>query len=81
MLRNLKRKQHYLYALGVAEAADQLQLCLTALLAHGVFVEQVLSHAVLRSSQTTQVWDPVSQLFDGFHLLVQEMRVDEVAHL
>jgi len=54
---------------------------LTALLGHGVFVKEVFSHPVLRGSHTAQVGDPVCQLFDGLHLLIQIMCFYEVTHL
>ena len=47
----------------------------------GVLVEQVLGHAVLRGPHAAQVGHPVTQLFDGLHLLVQIVRLDEVTHL
>lgn len=55
--------------------------CLAAFFAEGVFVEQVFGHAVLRGSHAPQVGHPVRQFFDGLHLLVQEMRLDEIAQL
>lgn len=56
-------------------------LCLAAFLAKGVFVKQVFSHAVFRSSHAPQVGHPVCQFFDGLHLLVQEMCLDEITQL
>lgn len=46
-----------------------------------MFVKQVFSQAVLRSSHTAQVGQVVSQLFDGLHLLVQVVSLNEVAQL
>lgn len=54
---------------------------LAAFFAQGVFVKQVLGHAVLGSTHAAQVGHPVSQLFDGFHLLVQEMCLKMIAQL
>lgn len=57
------------------------QYILTALISHGVFVKEVLSHAALRGSHAAQVGDPVSQLFDRFDLLIQKMCFNEVTQL
>ena len=54
---------------------------LAALFAQGVFVKQIFGHAVLRSSHAAQVGHPVCQLFDGLHLLVQIVCLDEIAQL
>lgn len=54
---------------------------LAAFFAQGVFVKQVLGHAILRSSHAAQVGHPVCQFFDGLHLLVQVVRLDEITHL
>lgn len=54
---------------------------LAAFFAQGVFVKQVLGHAVLRSSHAAQIGHPVSQLFDGLHLLVQVVGLEEITHL
>lgn len=54
---------------------------LTAFFAQSMFVEQVLGHAILRSSHAPQVGDPVWQLFDGLHLLVQVVSLNEITHL
>lgn len=57
------------------------QRSLTSLVSHGVFVEEVLSHATLRGSHAPQVGYPVTELFDGFNLLIQKMCFYEVTHL
>lgn len=54
---------------------------LAAFFAQGVFVKQVLGHAVLGSTHAAQVGHPVSKLFDGLHLLVQEMCLKMIAQL
>lgn len=54
---------------------------LAAFFAQGVFVKQVLGHAVLGSTHPAQVGYPVGQLFDGLHLLVQEMCLKMIAQL
>lgn len=54
---------------------------LAAFFTQGVFVKQVFGHAVLWSSHAAQVGHPVGQLFDGLHLLVQVVCLDEVAQL
>lgn len=54
---------------------------LAAVFAQGVFVEQVLCHSILRRTHAAQVGHPVRQFFDGFDLLVQEVCLDEIAHL
>lgn len=54
---------------------------LTALISHGVFVKEVLSHAAISGSHSAQVGDPVRELFDRFNLLIQIMCFYEVAHL
>lgn len=55
-------------------------LCLAAVFAEGVFVKQVFSHPAW-SSHAPQVGHPVCQFFDGLHLLVQEMCLDEITQL
>lgn len=57
------------------------QYDLAAFFAQGVFVKQVLCHAILRSSHAAQVRHPVCQFFDGLHLLVQEVCLNEIAQL
>lgn len=54
---------------------------LAALFAKSVFVKQVFGHAVLGSPHAPQVGHPVCQFFDGLHLLVQEICLDEIAQL
>lgn len=54
---------------------------LAALFAQGMFIKQVLGHAILRSTHATQVGHPVCQFFDGLHLLIQVVSLNEVAHL
>ncbi len=54
---------------------------LAAFFAQGMFVKQIFSHAILRSSHAAQVGHPVCQFFDGLHLLVQEVRLDEITQL
>ncbi|OIH81182.1 hypothetical protein A7N05_18920 [Acinetobacter baumannii] len=54
---------------------------LAALFAKSVFVKQVLRHAVLGSAHAAQIGHPVSQLFDGLHLLIQVVSLNEVAHM
>lgn len=54
---------------------------LAAFFAQGVFVKQVFGHAVLRSSHAAQVGHPVCQFFDGPHLLLQEVCLDEITQL
>lgn len=46
-----------------------------------MFVKQVFRHAVLRSSHAPQVGHPVCQFFDGLHLLVQEICLNEITQL
>lgn len=47
----------------------------------GVLVEQVLGHAVLRGPHLPQVGNMVTQLLDGFHLLIQVVSLNEVTQL
>lgn len=54
---------------------------LAAFFAQGVLVKQVLGQAVLRRSHAAQIGHPVSQLFDGLHLLVQVVSLNEVTQL
>ena len=54
---------------------------LAALLAQGVFVKQVFSHAILGRAHTAQVGHPVTQLLDGLDLLIQVVSLDKVTHL
>lgn len=54
---------------------------LAAFFAQSVFVEQVLRHAILRGTHAAQICHPVGQLFDGLHLLVQEVCLDEIIQL
>lgn len=54
---------------------------LAAFFAQGVFVKQVLCHAVLRSSHAAQVGHPVCQFFDGLHLLIQVVCLNEITQL
>lgn len=54
---------------------------LAAFFAQGMLVKQVLGQAILRSSHAAQVGYPVWQLFDGFHLLVQVVCLNEVTQL
>lgn len=54
---------------------------LAAFFAQGMFIKQVLCHAILRSTHATQIGHPVCQLFDGLHLLVQVVSLDEIAQL
>lgn len=54
---------------------------LAALFAESVFVKQVFGHAVLGSPHAPQVGHPVRQFFDGLHLLIQEICLDEIAQL
>lgn len=54
---------------------------LAAFFAQGMFVKQVLGHAILRSSHAAQVGHPVRQFFDGLHLLVQVVCLDEITQL
>lgn len=54
---------------------------LAALFAKSVFVKQVFGHAVLGGPHAPQVGHPVCQFFDGLHLLVQEICLDEIAQL
>lgn len=54
---------------------------LAALFAQSVFIKQVLGHAILRSSHAAQVGHPVCQFFDGLHLLIQVVCLNEVAQL
>lgn len=56
-------------------------MCLAALFAKGVFVEQVFRHAVLRCPHAPQVGHPVCQFFDGLYLLVQVMSLNEITQL
>lgn len=54
---------------------------LAALFAKCELVEQVLGHAVLGGAHAAQVGHPVAQFFDGLHLLVQVVCLNEIAHL
>lgn len=54
---------------------------LAAFFAQGVFVKQVLGHAILRSSHAAQVGHPVCQLFDGLHLLIQVVCLNEITQM
>ena len=54
---------------------------LAAFFAQGVFVKQVFGQAIARSSHAAQVGHPVAQLFDGFHLLVQVVRLNEITQM
>lgn len=47
----------------------------------GVLVEQILCHAVLGGPHPPQVGHMVTQLLDGFHLLIQVMGLNEVTQL
>lgn len=47
----------------------------------GVLVEQVLRHLVVGGIQALEVGDVVTQLFDGLHLLIQVVGLQEVTHL
>lgn len=52
-----------------------------ALAPQGVLVKQVLRHLVVLSIHAGEVGDVVTQLLDGFHLLVQVVGLQEVAQL
>lgn len=54
---------------------------LAAFFAKGVLVKQIFRHSILRSPYAPQVGHPVCQFFDGLHLLIQEMRLKEIAQL
>lgn len=54
---------------------------LAASFAQGMFIKQVLGHSILRSTHASQVGHPVSQFFDGLHLLIQVVSLNEVAQL
>lgn len=53
---------------------------LAAFLAQGMFVKQVFSDAV-RSTHAFQVGHPICQFFDGLHLLVQVVSLNEITQL
>ncbi len=55
--------------------------CLRAFLSQSVLVKQIFGHVVLRSAHPPQAAHPVRQLFNGLHLLVQVMRLQEITNL
>ena len=47
----------------------------------GELVKQVLSHAILRGSQSLQVGDVIAKLLDHLHLFIQVVSLQEVTQL
>lgn len=47
----------------------------------GVLVEEILCHAVFGGPHLPQVGHVVTQLLDGFHLLIQVVGLNEVTQL
>lgn len=47
----------------------------------GVLVEEILCHAVFGGPHLPQVGHMVTQLLDGFHLLIQVVGLNEVTQL
>ena len=50
-------------------------------MSQGVLVKEVLCHARSRGPHLAQVGYVVTQFFDGFHLLIQVMSLNEITQL